>query len=127
MSQSCNNVIETIGFNSKPTKTKGTGAAKNAPVKKARVEKMKELAVMFHSGINNNDNSSNFFNKFYVTKKLIYPWLTKESLRWHIRVKKQHKSDTVTTNSTVLGRQNKTSTLESVSTDQDREIRSHDL
>ncbi len=45
---------------------------------------MKELAVMFHSGINNNDNSSNFFNKFYVTKKLIYPWLTKESLRYGI-------------------------------------------
>ena len=45
----------------------------NAPVKKARVNKMKELAEMFEKEKKINSNNSNYFNEFYVTQKLIYP------------------------------------------------------
>jgi len=95
----------------------------NAPVKKARVDRMKELAAMFEKGKKSNNNNSNYFNTFYVENKLIYPWLTKESLRWHIRVKKQVNIDT--TNQEECN--NKNITLESVSTDHNHEVRSHDL
>ena len=96
----------------------------NAPVKKARVVKMKELAEIYEkeNNSNNSNNSSSYFNEFYLKQKVIYPLLTKESFRWHIRVKKKLKSDTTNIEST-----NKTVTLESVSTDQNHEVRSYDL
>ena len=94
----------------------------NAPVKKARVAKMKELALMYDKE-NNGNNSSNYFNEFYLKQKIIYPWLTKESLRWHIRVKKKLNIDTTSTDKST----NKTVTLESVSIDQNHEVRNYDL
>ncbi len=95
----------------------------NAPVKKARVNKMKELAEMFEKEKKINSNNSNYFNEFYVTQKLIYPWLSKESLRWHTRVKKKVKIDTTNQKEEC---NNKTKTLEFVSTDHNYEVRSHD-
>ena len=62
----------------------------NAPVKKARVAKMKELALMYEKENTSSNNNSNYFNDFFLREKLVYPWLTKESLRWHVRVKKKN-------------------------------------
>ena len=63
----------------------------NAPVKKARVAKMKELALMYEKENTYSNNNSNYFNEFYLRQKLVYHWLTKESLHWHVRVKKKIK------------------------------------
>jgi len=103
----------------------------NAPVKKARVLKMKELAEMFQNEKNNNDdnnshtNTKNYFTSFYSRNKAIYPWLTKEVLRWHVRAldsrQKENKKSTDTEEC-----DNKTANLESVFTDHDDEVRSHD-
>ena len=58
----------------------------NAPTKKARVNHMKELAKNFTSMYEKcADKESSYFNDFYKTKKMIYPWLSKESFRWHVR------------------------------------------
>ena len=95
----------------------------NAPVKKARVAKMKELALMYEKENKYGNHNSNYFNDFYLKQKHIFPWLTKESLRWHTRVKKKLNSDTTIINKST----NKTVTLESVSTDQNHEVRNIDL
>ena len=95
----------------------------NAPVKKARVAKMKELALMYEKESTSSNNNSNYFNDFYLREKLVYPWLTKESLRWHVRVKKKLNIDTTSIDKCT----NKTVTLESVSTDQNHEVRSYNL
>ena len=103
----------------------------NAPVKKARVSRMKELAEMYESGIGydkNDNNNSNYFNKFFMKQKVVYPWLTKESLRWHVRVlknskKKLNKIATTTKESC----DNKTRILESVVTDHSQEVRSYEI
>ena len=50
---------------------------------------MKELALMYEKESTSSNNNSNYFNDFYLREKLVYPWLTKESLRWHVRVKKK--------------------------------------
>ena len=72
-------------------KAKGTGATnKFSSEKKARVCKMKELAEMYKIGKgcdkNNDNNNSNNFNIFFMKQKVVYPWLTKEYLQWHVRV-----------------------------------------
>jgi len=56
----------------------------NAPIKKARIEMMKQLATKFKKSKLNKDKVT-YFNEFYKVQKDIYPWLKKESLRWHIR------------------------------------------
>ena len=56
----------------------------NAPIKKARIQVMKELATKFKESNLNKDKVNNY-TKFYKLQKDIYPWLKKESLRWHIR------------------------------------------
>ena len=56
----------------------------NAPIKKARIQVMKELISKFKESNLNKDKVNNF-SKFYQLQKFIYPWLKKESLRWHIR------------------------------------------
>ena len=63
----------------------------NAPVKKARVAKMKELALMYEKENTYSNNNSNYFNEFYLRQKLVYLWLTKESICWLVRVKKKTK------------------------------------
>ena len=52
---------------------------------------MKELAFMYEKENTYSNNTSNYFNDFFLTQKLVYPWLTKESLRWHIQTKKKNK------------------------------------
>jgi len=56
----------------------------HAPVKKRRVATMKELAEEFNKNKLKN-RETNFFDQFYNEHVLIFPWLKKESLRWHIR------------------------------------------
>ena len=59
----------------------------NAPTKKARVNQMKELAKTYITMIYEKcgNNKYCYFNDYYKAKKMIYPWLSKETLRWHVR------------------------------------------
>ena len=58
----------------------------NAPTKKARVNHMKELAKKYITMYEKCENKKScYFNDYYKTKKMIYPWLSKETLRWHVR------------------------------------------
>ena len=54
----------------------------NAPIKKARLLFMKKLGSEY---LNSQHNGKFWFNTFYEEQKIIYPWLKKEPLRWHIR------------------------------------------
>ena len=67
----------------------------NAPIKKARLSLMKKLGTEYLKVDHNIRNNKFRFNKYYDEKKLIYPWLKKESLRWHIR---QFNKDNCTNN-----------------------------
>ena len=57
----------------------------NAPIKKARIQVMKALANKYKDSCKINKDKINSFTEFYKVNKDIYPWLRKESLRWHIR------------------------------------------
>ena len=57
----------------------------NAPIKKARIQVMKALANKYKDSCKINKDKINNFTEFYKVNKDIYPWLRKESLRWHIR------------------------------------------
>ena len=77
--------------------------AKNAPVKKMRVTKMKQLANEYIRKEKSMINNFNF-NLFYKQNKTIYPWLQKEAFRWHVRskkVNKLNKNDYSTTSSDI--------------------------
>ena len=55
-------------------------------MKRAHIKQMKELAEEFVNKSDKNSNTRyNYFNKFYHDRKLLFPWLEKESLRWHVR------------------------------------------
>ena len=101
----------------------------NAPVKKARVSKMKELATMFKTVNRNNDsNKSNYFNSFFIKQKVVYPWLIKESLRWHVRaLNSQNKENMITTTTEEESCYNKTRILESIVIDHNQEVRSYEI
>ena len=102
----------------------------NAPVKKARVSKMKELAEMYKSGKGydkNDNNNSNYFNNFFMKQKVVYPWLTKESLRWHVRLLNSKKKLDKITTTTKESCDNKTRILELVVTDHSQEVRSYEI
>ena len=103
----------------------------NAPVKKARVSKMKELATMYKTGKecdrNNDTNESNYFDIFFMKQKVVYPWLTKESLRWHVRVLNSQKKQNMTTTTTEVSCDNKTRFLESIVIDHNQEVRSYEI
>ena len=77
----------------------------NAPIKKARIQVMKELATKFKESNLNKDKVNNY-TKFYKLQKDIYPWLKKESLRWHIRVSGVTKETTVMKDTTKLPESN---------------------
>ena len=101
----------------------------NAPVKKARVSKMKELATMFKTvNRNNHSNKSNYFNTFFIEQKVVYPWLSKESLRWHVRaLNSQNKENMITTTTEEESCDNKTRILESIVIDHNEEVRSYEI
>ena len=58
---------------------------RDAPQKKARVKLMKELATKY---VNKSNKlivkDTRYFNNYYNEKKMVFPWLAKESLRWHV-------------------------------------------
>jgi len=57
-----------------------------APKRKKRLHEMKELANKYVLESNKYvDKDCFYFNNFYKEKKIIYPWLEKESFRWHVR------------------------------------------
>lgn len=58
--------------------------ASNKANKKVRVNKMKELAGKFIKSKRSKEDKI-YLDLFYKQNKLLYPWLKKESLRWHIR------------------------------------------
>ena len=63
----------------------------NYSSKKAKVKLMKELVLQYNKlrSLNKvNNNSYSFFQCFYDEKKVLFPWLKKESLRWHLRMSK---------------------------------------
>ena len=110
-------------------KRKALELQSNAPVKKARVSKMKELATMFKTVNRNNDsNKSNYFNSFFIKQKVVYPWLSKESLRWHVRaLNSQNKENMITTTTEEESCDNKTRILESIVIDHNQEVRSYEI
>ena len=75
----------------------------NAPIKKARIQVMKELATKFKESNLNKDNK---FTKFNQLQKDIYPWLKKESLRLHIHASGITKETTVMKDTTKLQESN---------------------
>ena len=88
----------------------------NAPIKKARIQVMKQLATKFKESRINKDKV-NFFTEFYNVQKNIYPWLKKESLRWHICALENHADTSVMIDTTRLQEINK-SILQSFNTKQ---------
>ena len=101
----------------------------NAPVKKARVSKMKELATMFKTMNRNNDsNRSNYFNSFFIKQKVVYPWLSEETLRWHVRaLNSQNKENMITTTTEEESCDNKTKILEPIVIDHNQEACSYEI
>ncbi len=71
----------------------------------ARIQVMKELATKFKES-NLNKDAVNNFTKFYQLQKDIYPWLKKESLRWHICASEVTKETTVMKRTTKLQESN---------------------
>ena len=68
----------------------------NYSSKKAKVTLMKELVLQYDKLKSlNKVNNHSLFQSFYDEKKILFPWLKKETLRWHVR-----KSKTTSTNST---------------------------
>ena len=110
-------------------KRKALELQSNAPVKKARVSKMKELATMFKTMNRNNDsNRSNYFNSFFIKQKVVYPWLSEETLRWHVRaLNSQNKENMITTTTEEESCDNKTRILESIVIDHNQEVRSYEI
>ena len=82
--------------------------------KRARIISMKNLAKKFCRQ-DHLEEGNNVFQDFYNEQKLIYPWLSKESLRWHIRSHKKTlgRSDVPSVNTSANAREpnSKVSTL----------------
>ena len=59
----------------------------NYSSKKAKVKLMKELVLQYNKlrSLNKVNNNYSLFQNFYEEKKVLFPWLKKESLRWHLR------------------------------------------
>ena len=62
----------------------------NYSSKKAKVKLMKELVLQYNKlrSLNKVNNNYSLFQNFYDEKKVLFPWLKKESLRWHVRMSK---------------------------------------
>ena len=74
--------------------------------RRARVVKMKNLATKFCREHCFDGDNCNSFQKYYIEQKLIYPWLKKESLRWHVRnLKKKTVADNTLVNKTASSRE----------------------
>ena len=73
----------------------------NAPVEKSRIEVMKALANKYKESKFNKDKFISF-SEFYNVNKDIYPWLKKESLRWHIRENMNDTTNLQKTNQNIL-------------------------
>ena len=71
----------------------------NYSAKKAKVEMMKMLVVEYNKvkSLNNVNNTCCTLQGFYDEKKILFPWLKKETLRWHVRNPKTSKTTTDTT------------------------------
>ena len=55
---------------------------------------MKELAERYITNYDKSKyNDFNYFSSYYKNSKLIYPWLDKEALRWHVRKHLKKKKD----------------------------------
>lgn len=85
--------------------------AKNAPMKKIRLAKMKQMANAYIKNKKLIVNKVNF-KLFYDQNKIIYPWLSKESLRWHIRNQEKLNKVTTISNNIITTSPSDTSTTE---------------
>ena len=108
-----------------PLKRKGRDIPKdNAPAKKARVVMMKQLAKEYNKDKNKDNNITYYFNCFYEKNKLIYPWLKKDTLRWHIRANNKlvttKTSSKTTTTTTTTGTNQPTNCSETEIIDQNQ-------
>ena len=97
----------------------------NTPTKRARITVMKQLAKKYEKNKINKVNIYDYFNCFYDENKLIFPWLKKDNLRWHIRAIKKKEDTTdddstsvTTTTSTTSGKGHAPNFLETSITDQ---------
>ena len=68
----------------------------NYTSKKMRVSMMKGLVLEYNKIKCKNKVDTNLFHNFYIEKKVLFPWLKKESLRWHVQ-KKEVKDTSSTT------------------------------
>ena len=59
----------------------------NYSSKKAKVKLMKELVLQYNKlrSLNKVNNNYSLFQNFYDEKEVLFPWLKKESLRWHVQ------------------------------------------
>ena len=78
-----------------PLKRKCAAVDTDAATKRARVTLMKQMAKKYKKNKIDKVNVYTYFNCFYEENKLIFPWLKKDTLRWHIRAinKKENTND----------------------------------
>jgi len=101
-----------------PLKRKSDATKTSSPTKKARLVLMKELAEIYKNDELNKDNLCYYFNCFYEKKKLIYPWLKKDTLRWHIRAMNKKGNVTKTTTNTTNAYEQDPNCVETITIDQ---------
>jgi len=67
---------------------------------------MKKLVLEYNKvKSRSKDSDINLFHKFYTEKKIVFPWLKKETLRWHTRRSETDRSSSSTTNSSTKPKQ----------------------
>ena len=102
-------VLQLLSYRN-PLTRKGAAVDIDAPTKRARVTRMKQLAKKYEKSKINKVNVYDFFFCFYVENKLIFPWLKKDTLRWHIRA--LNKKEQTTNDGTAINTTTSTTTGE---------------
>ena len=65
---------------------------------------MKKLATEYKRLKNNSNTNNNYYllNSFYDEKKILFPWLKKESFRWHVRQSENNETPPDSTDESII-------------------------
>ena len=94
-------VSQLMSHRKNPLKRRGATNVTIAPTKKSRILLMKQLAKKYYRDKIKKVKKFDYFNIFYEQNKLIFPWLKKDALRYHIRA--INYNDTTTSSTTTKG------------------------
>jgi len=77
---------------------------RNYSSKKAKIIMMKKLATEYKRLKNNSNTNNNYYllNSFYDEKKILFPWLKKESFRWHVRQSENNETPPDSTDESII-------------------------